>query len=248
MTASNKIEKIRWPVRTRCAFCYGVHVTVVSTPEKGWNSYHCEDCDKDFTVISNNVFQKTHLSSSQVLAIIRIFERRQLKKKPSVLCKIVNVHHWTMTKIIDRIKGYETVGNLLHTPIVSLIEESLQDPEVGFDSESIDVAILLVTYKFLTKDPKWLKAISGCSEEVVSKALDRIRASWPEGKEFEEEDKEHNWYDSEGWESPKAVVTLTLHVLCVCGEINRDPQTGIYSISEERRSKIDGVIESACVC
>ena len=236
------IEHIKWPGKTRCAFCYSI-ITSAPFYKNGWKVYHCPECKNNFTVLSNSPLQRTRLNPKQVWTLLYLIKHNKLtppkkenvKRKPfqgvpSALARKIGVHHWTMTKIMNRVKG-KSPEELLNKPGIAGMEEAFTDLFQGGDRENIPLAIFLCTYKFITHDPRGLSAISGCTPEFVTQALERIKESWEPGKEFEED--ELNWYDPESWNSETYLMhVLTLHCLCIQGEIKRNPVTKIWSVKD----------------
>jgi hypothetical protein len=235
------IEYIRWPIRTRCVFCYSIITEEsVSLHKNGWKVYYCPECKNNFTVLSNSTFERTKLNPKQLwtlLYLIRhdklipskqkdIFDiRKHFKGVPSAIARKVGVHHWTMTKIMNRVKG-KSPKELLNKFWISGIEEAFTESLKGSDKELLPVILLLFTYKFITMDPRGLRTISGCTSEFVQKAVERIKETWEPGKEFEED--EHNWYDP-NFDVHNEMV-LMLHCMCVTGELKRDPATKMWSV------------------
>ena len=237
------IENIRWPVKTRCVFCCSIITdTSVCLYKNGWKVYHCPECKKDFTVLSNSTLERSKLNPRQLWVLFYLIKydklnppsKEPVKGKPfqgvpSALARRLGVHHWTMTKIMNRVKG-KTPEELLNRHGIAGLEEALTRLFTqGDDKENIPLAILLCTYKFITHDPRGLRAISGCSTDFVQKAVERIKESWEPGKEFEED--EHNWYDPD-WKE-KTEMILVLHCLCIKGEIKRNPITKTWSLKNE---------------
>ena len=131
---------------------------------------------------------------------------------------------------MNRVKG-KTPEELLNKSGIARFEEALIDLFDGEDQENIPPALLLCTYKFITEDPRGLSAISGCTPEFVTQALERIKESWEPGKEFEED--EHNWYEPGAWDKAETEIILVLHCLCLKGDIKRDPVTKMWSLRKE---------------
>jgi hypothetical protein len=238
------IEYIRWPVKPRCAFCYSIITDKPVLYKNGWKVYRCPECKKDFTVLSNSPLQRTKLNPRQLWTLFYLIKydklvpptreiistRKPFQGVPSALSRRLGVHHWTMTKIINRVKG-KTPEELLNKPGIAGMEEALTSLFQGDDKENIPLAIFLCTYKFITQDPHGLSAISGCTLDFAQKAIERIKESWEPGKEFEED--EDNWYNPDSWNSAKAEISLTLHCLNVSGQIKRDPITKMWSLKNE---------------
>jgi hypothetical protein len=207
--------------------------------KNGWKVYRCPECKSNFTVLSNSPLEKSKLSPRQLWVLFYLLKHDKLNPPrkdpvrgkpfqgiPSALAKRLGVHHWTMTKIMNRVKG-KTPEELLNRHGIAGLEEAFTKLFTqGEDKENIPLAILLCTYKFITHDPRGLRAISGCTLDFAQKAVERIKESWEPGKEFEED--EHNWYDLE-WQV-ETEVTLTLHCLCIKGEIKRDPITKTWGL------------------
>jgi hypothetical protein len=210
--------------------------------KNGWKVYRCPECKSNFTVLSNSPLERSKLSPRQVWTLFYLIKHDKLdppknehvKGKPfqgvpSALARRLGLHHWTMTKIMNRVKG-KTPEELLNRHGIAGLEEALTRLFTqGEDKENVSLAIFLCTYKFITHDPRGLRAISGCTLEFAQKAVERIKESWEPGKEFEED--EHNWYDPE-WQVETEVV-LTLHCLCIKGEIIRNPITKTWEIRKD---------------
>jgi hypothetical protein len=193
----------------------------------GWDSYECCDCGAHFTVLSDSPFQKTKLNPKQLWALLELVKNNRLAEMPSALCKEVEVHHWTMTKLINRVKGHSP-EELIGRPGIAGIEEMLIDLFKNDDQSLIIPALVLFTYRYVTQDPRLLAAVSGCDSKFAEQAIERIKSSWPPGEEFKEED-EFDWSNPEAWNSPKGEVILVLHCLCIMGDIKRDPDTKKWS-------------------
>jgi hypothetical protein len=201
------------------------------------------ECKNNFTVLSNSPLERSKLNPKQLWTLLYLIKhdklvpptrkvistRKPFQGVPSALARRLGVHHWTMTKLMNRVKG-KTPEELLNKHGIAGMEEALTGIfSQGEDKENIPLAILLCAYKFITQDPRGLRAISGCTLEFAQKAVERIKESWEPGKEFEED--EHNWYDPE-WQV-KTEVTLTLHCLCIKGEIKRDPITKTWCLRKD---------------
>ena len=227
--------------KNQCVFCDSIITDEsVCLPKNGWKVYYCPECKNDFTVLSNSPLEKTKLNPRQVWTLLYLIKHNKLtpsKKRdvfdtrkhfqgvPSALARKIGVHHWTMTKIMNRVKG-KTQEELLNRSWISGIEEAFTESLKGGDKEYIPVVLFLFTYKFITEDPRGLRAISGCAPDFVQKAIERIKETWEPGKEFEEE--EHNWYDP-NFDVHNEMI-LMLHCMCVTGELKRDPVTKMWSV------------------
>lgn len=51
------LEKLRWGKNPVCVFCNAINIT----KRKGTYVYHCNSCNKDFTVLINTIFEDTRL-------------------------------------------------------------------------------------------------------------------------------------------------------------------------------------------
>jgi transposase-like protein len=220
------LEKTRWGERPRCASCWSLHVKPIGGSP--WKKYYCETCKHNFSVLTNTPFQQTHLSPDQLQNLIALSITNQLNRKPSELCKVLKVHHWTMTKLIRKVKGLH-VHYILSVPAIFVFEGLLEDLDA--DMDLLPYLLFLYVYVNMTKDPVYLSCLTGLTDQEVQKALDQVKKYWPENVEFREIG-ENDWVSWENWmTSPNAVlISIHLHAMCIKGLIVRDPQTGMYNL------------------
>lgn len=225
----HSIEKMRWGDRIRCAYCCSLYIKQVE--ESIWNIYLCESCNKEFSVISNTLFKRTLLNPNQLHIFLNLVKDKQLHRRPGELSRVVGVHHWTMSKLIQRVKGLQ-LYDILNAPTIVAFQGLLSILKV--DSDWMPYFLFLYTYKTTSQDPMILFNLTGLSEIDISNAIYRIKKYWNPGKEFAEKDKSHNWFYVDNWENdPKGtLLTLTLHAMCVAGNIKRNPITEMYSLDE----------------
>lgn len=219
------LEKTRWGERPRCAYCWSLIVRPIEGSP--WRKYHCETCKRDFSVVSHTRFERTHLTPDQLQDLIALSLTNQLDRRPSDLCKVLHVHHWTMTKLIRKVKDVH-VHYLLSVPPIFVFEGLLED--LSADLDLLPFLLFMYVYVNMTKDPVYLSCLTGLTDQEVQSALDRIKKCWKEGTEFQEEG-ENDWITWDNWMiSPTVVLTsMHLHAMCIKGIMIRDPLLGVYS-------------------
>ena len=62
--------------------------------------------------------------------------------------------------------------------------------------------------------------------------MGNARKSWIKGKEFQDEDKKWDQYETFN----EIAIVASLNVLCMLGEIVRDPKTGMWSLPKAPES------------
>ena len=73
------IEDIRWPVKTRCAFCCSIIIDKsVYLYKNGWKVYHCPECKSNFTVLSNSPMERSKLNPRQLWILFYLLKHDKL--------------------------------------------------------------------------------------------------------------------------------------------------------------------------
>lgn len=222
-TAINKLEFIRWGYKPRCIYCWSLNIQPIN--DNTWREYRCSNCGNAFSVINETPFQRTLLKPDQLLSLYTLMVEDRLGQKPSVLCGIVGVHHWTMTKLIRKIRELNTLS-FLNSPTIATFESLLKETDV--DVKLMPTIMVMFTYKRYTHDPYGISCITGINELIVKRMINRINLCWFASAPFEEDT--HNWYVWEDWEknTPAVLLSLHLHAMCVAGMVDRNPKTKVY--------------------
>ncbi len=68
------LEKIRWGKKVRCVFCNSDHLT----KRKGSMKWHCNSCNKDFSVLYQTIFENTRLPLPKFFEIMLFINNSKL--------------------------------------------------------------------------------------------------------------------------------------------------------------------------
>ncbi len=68
------LEKIRWGKKVRCVFCNSDHLT----KRKGSMKWHCNSCNKDFSVLYETIFENTRLPLPKFFEIMLFINNSKL--------------------------------------------------------------------------------------------------------------------------------------------------------------------------
>ena len=234
LSAVESLEKTRWYGKIRCTYCGGPKYQSIGT--KKWNFYKCDHCKTEFSVITGTIFDRTKLQPHQLWALLSLFLENQLDRRPSNLCLEVGVHHWTMSKLITKIRNL-TIYEILNTPLVTIFISMLETIEV--DKSMMPYFEFMYVYKEMRlQDPLPLSVICGMDPDEVNRILERINKCWLPDKVFLE-DEGFNWNNWEDWDKDitKTLHTLHLHAMCLSGDISRDPSTEMYYLDDEQKNR-----------
>lgn len=226
------LENIRWGGNIRCPHCYCLFIRIL-IGNSPWRQYQCNSCDNIFSVISGTMFSRTKLKPDQLKSLISLHIDKQLHRRPSDLCKEINVHHWTMTKLIQKVEQH-TVSGILNTPQITVFEKLLRIIEI--DKDCIPYFLFMYAYKIMFKSTPsipMLSNLSGLNKQDTKRAVIRLKKSWRPDKIFHE-NCELDWYVWKNWEKDYSSVKVSMYIqaLCLSGEISRNPLTEMYYIDD----------------
>lgn len=232
-TAIQALEKMRWPIRTRCAYC--TSMLTYHAPEDS-NQYICGSCHKSFSIITNTIFQRLKITPDQIINFLKII-RDGHAPKPYQIGQKIGVHHWTVKKLLVKMEGHPLLWAIGTTKISFfdiIVEDIIKN---GGEEKYRPHLLFMFIYKFITKDESNLHNLIGDSPEFVATTIDRTIACWEEGKEFEDAD-DSNWTDlsPESWDKnfKENLIHINLHALCIDGILLRDIKTGTYGLVKDK--------------
>lgn len=210
-----------WSDGIYCMHCKSKNISFIE--RRKFNTYKCNDCQKKFDVFTGTPLQKTKLTEDQWEIILKELGPGT---KPHQLCKKVGIHHWSMSKLMTKI-GKVMCRTIPEERIKSFQEDTKKVCEqFDFKGDELKAFQVMLTFIYYAEDEATIRLLTGLPADFVEKCIANIRKSWTKGKEFQDEDKK--------WDQCKSfaeiLIIASLNVLCLLGEIIRDPKTRMWSI------------------
>lgn len=94
------LEKLRWGKHVHCAYCGSEHVT----KRKNSIKYHCNTCNKDFTVLVDTIFEGTRLKLPKWFEIIFLMSNAKLGISSAEIARNVGVKYQTAWYACHRVR------------------------------------------------------------------------------------------------------------------------------------------------
>jgi transposase-like protein len=203
-----------------CMHCKSKNVRLIG--ENRLNIYSCSVCGKKFTLFTNTPFERTKLTEEQWEIILTNFENL-----PSVLARKVGIHHWSMSKIMTKIRKHLCRERWPSDEIINTFHENIFKI-AGFLELSgiyLDAFSVMLAFLYYSQNPAVICKLVKVPISFINNCFENIRKSWEPKKEFFDGGKKYEEYDDYN----EIVVITHLYVLCLVGEITRDPLTGKFS-------------------
>jgi transposase-like protein len=216
------IEKLLWWSNgIYCMHCKSKNISFIE--KRKFDTYDCLDCHKEFNVFTGTPFQKTKLTEAQWKIILK--ELRP-DTKPHQLCKKVGIHHWSMSKLMTKIG--KVMCRQIPEEKIKAFRENTETVCAQFDFKDNELKAFQVMLAFIyyAEDEATITLLTGLSRGFVEKCMDNVRKSWTKGNEFQDEDKKWDQYET----FTEISISASLNILCMLGEIVRDPKTRMWSL------------------
>jgi len=94
------LEKLRWGKKPVCAYCGSTHVT----KRKNGIKYHCNVCNKDFSVLVGTIFEDTRLTLPKWFEIIFLMSTAKMGISSAEIARTVGVQYHTAWYACHRVR------------------------------------------------------------------------------------------------------------------------------------------------
>ncbi|MBI4645830.1 MAG: transposase [Bacteroidia bacterium] len=95
------LEKLRWHNKPVCIFCNAQNIT----KRKNTIKYHCNKCNRDFSVLQGTIFENTHLPLTKWFQVILLVLNNGTELSTLQISKKINVSYKTTWYTVVRIRN-----------------------------------------------------------------------------------------------------------------------------------------------
>lgn len=95
------LEKLRWGNQPVCIFCNAQNIT----KRKNTIKYHCNKCNRDFSVLQGTIFENTHLKLTKWFRVILLMLYNGTELNTLQISKKINVSYKTTWYTVARIRS-----------------------------------------------------------------------------------------------------------------------------------------------
>ena len=100
--------------------------------------------------------------------------------------------------------------------------------QFDFKDDEVKAFQVMLAFTYYAEDEASIGILTGLPAEFVESCIANVRKSWTKGNEFKDEEKAWDQYET----FAEISIVASLNVLCMLGEIVRDPKTRKWSLSK----------------